>query len=519
MSFRLPFQTALAVGLLALAAGCGGEPTPKPKTADTQVDAAAEKEKIGKGRRKIDDANRAYNSKNYDKARKLLREAADLGVESQRFEIDEALEKIDKRQAKLFANEAAEKLEQKDCAGAFKDLAEPMEDLKSDTFTREIRRLLEKSALKCMQAAIDEKTMSGDYAAARALIDAPATKAVIGPQAHKKLTTELDATITEALKGKVAEDVKARKWSEAMGKLDAAIKKGDANEAQQVEILEVIRQGAAPEISAQCTRAVGGRDAPAVLKSVDALIKLLRWEIMGADVAALAKDKALPEDLTKKRTALAVWVEGQRVGLKPLRRSEKRWTHGKLPLVLATKSDGESKRDLPGNTEVYLLGSTKEKALIAEAPADGSLAAMLGSAVGWVPLDRLAKESTANWLPPDDQLKDVRVWGPLRSPEPLLELGTVVEIAGKDVTVKRLTDDKTVKVPKKSLRSAPLSAGTKVVAVCKTKEEQGVIEELLTAGRPVPIVKLKCPNADAREEYLPALRTKPELLPSTKQPL
>src|SRR4051812_43499211 len=114
---------AASLALASLGAiGCGAPPPPIKKSAATAAD-PAEQAKLDQGRKKIDDANRAINEKKYDRARKLLKEASELGVESQRFEIEEATEKLDKREAKLWANEVDEKLKDKDCIGVFKQLA------------------------------------------------------------------------------------------------------------------------------------------------------------------------------------------------------------------------------------------------------------------------------------------------------------------------------------------------------------------------------------------------------------
>jgi hypothetical protein len=142
--------------------------------------------------------------------------------------------------------------------------------------------------------------------------------------------------------------------------------------------------------------------------------------------------------------------------------------------------------------------------------------AQLGKAIGWVPVERLAKNATVDWLPPDDQLKGERVWAPLRAPDPVLELGTVAEIKGKDITVKRMADDALVKVARTSLRSGRLAPGTKVLAFCTAKDQVATIEEVLVAGRGVPAVRLKCDGGVNKEELLPSLRTKGEFLPAAR---
>jgi hypothetical protein len=108
---------AASVSLLALgAAACEDAATTKgPHTAAEP----GEQAKIDQTRKLMKDANDALSEKKYDKARKYLLTAQQMGVESQRFEIEEAVEKVDKRQAKVWANEVTELFQSKDCAGAF----------------------------------------------------------------------------------------------------------------------------------------------------------------------------------------------------------------------------------------------------------------------------------------------------------------------------------------------------------------------------------------------------------------
>lgn len=513
--FFFPFTlTAAAASLGAL--GCSDPPPPKEPAAGSNLD-AAEMGKIKKSEKLMADANKALNGKSYDKARRLLREATALGVESHRFDISEIAEKVDKRQAKLWANEMDEKFKAKDCAGAFKDMATQMKDIDSEVFSRELRKLTIADANTCVTAVTDEAVLATRYADARALVNAPETRTVMGPAAQKKIAAELDATITDALKAMLSDDIKEKRWKQAMDKLNESVKKGEADEAQAAILLEDVRKGLAPELDAMLAKGVGARDGATVLKVADTLIKLVRWEVLAPDAAELAKEKALPAPLVKRRDALAAWVEGQRAAMKLKKKAEKRWTHGKVMLFPAAAVDGESKRDLPPATEVWVVAQTKEKALIADSePGAGGVPAMFEKVIGWVPVDRLAVESTANWIPPNDQLKGVRVWAPLRLPDPTLELGVVDEVQGKDVQVKRLADDKVIKVSRKQLRSGALAPGTKVLAFCTAKDQQAVVEELLTAGRSVPSVRIKCEGGTVKEEFLPSLRAKPEFLPESK---
>jgi ribosomal protein L22 len=517
---RLPTSARALLGAVSLAfaalgsvgsVGCG-EPEPVKKGPSTAAE-PGEQAKIEAGRKKIDDAGRAMNEKKYDRARKLLTEASELAIESQRFEIETAVDKLDKREAKLWANEVADKFKDKDCDGAFKQLEAPIKSHESETFTRELRRQVGGDALKCIQAVTDDKVLAATYGEARKLVDTPEAKVVLGLAGWKKLVAELDATLLDAFKGQIADELKARKWSAAVDKIDALAKKGDATPEQAAALIEVVRAGVGPEIAQASQKALGQNDAPKTLREVDALIKLAKWEVMAPDAAALSPDKALPAEIAKKREALAIWVEASHVAMKILKKPEKRWAHGRIPVFPATKVDGESKRDLGHGTELWILGTAKGRALITDTdPGTGPLTAMLEKATGWVPVEHLATEATIDWLVPDDQLKGQRVWGPLRKDEPTLELGIVAEASGKEITVKRVADDAPIKVVRKQLRNGRLAPGTKVITFCTAKDMPAqIIETPLDKT-----VKLKCDGGQEKEEVLASLRSKPDLLPASK---
>lgn len=474
-------------------------------------------QKISRSDKLISDANREITAKRYDKARKLLREAAALNVASHSYKIAELAEKVDKKQAKLWSSEMLDRFKQKECLGAFKDMVAQMNELESEAFNRELRRLTNDEAIACATAVVDEATLATKYGDARAFLSAPETKTVLGPTAWKKLSTELDQTVTEALRSQLSDDLKEKHWRQAMEKIDELVKKGDANAEQAAIMMADVRNALAPELDAVISKAIGQRDAEKTLNVADALIKLARWEILSPTASEAAKDRALPSALQKKRDALGAWVETQRLKLKPSKKAEKRWTHGKVMLFPPSKIDGESKRDLAPATAVWIIAATKDRALISESdPGAAPIAAVFEKATGWVALDRLATESTAHWVPPNDQLNGVRVWASLRAPDPFWELGTVTEVAGNDISVKRMSDEKIIKVARKQLRLGVLDAGTKVFAYCNVKDQPAVIEALLTEGRSVPSVRLKCDGGMVKEEFLPGLRAKPEQLPTTK---
>lgn len=504
---------AASLSLVALALPACEEQTPQKKGPNTAAD-PAEHARIEQGQKLIAEANDAIAEKRYDQARKALQKALELANESQRFQIEEAMEKVDKRQAKLWANEVGEDFKNKNCAGAFKQLAEPLKTLaESEAFIRELQKLVGGDALACLQETVDQKVLAGDYKGARELVNAEQTKLVLGPK-HKKLSTELEATILEALRGQITADLKARKWGAASDKIDAFAKKGDANEEQVEGLLEGIRTGVTPEIDALATRTLGQRDAPAALKQIDQLAKHAHWAIVDANAAALQAGAALPEELAKKRALLAIWVEAQHLAMRPLTRAEIRYAHGKVEVTPPEKADAPSKRDIPHGTQVWILGASKDRALVTtEDPGNAKFVSLLGKVAGWARTDRLVKEKTSDWLMPDDQLKGTRVWGPLRQGEHYWELGVVMDVQGRDVTVQRLADGQNFKLPRNKLRSGHLAPGTRVFTFCVAKDQPAQVVEVPKSGR---TAKLKCDGGQEKEEDLASLRSKPELLPATK---
>ncbi|WP_437627581.1 hypothetical protein [Sorangium sp. So ce1151] len=508
---RRPVWITLALAALPVAAGCAAEPAarPEPRPAVT-----AEMARIGESRRRIDEASRALSDKRYAEARALLDRASGLGVDSHRYEIGELREKLDRREARLWASEAAELLEQRECDAAFGKLSARIDQLKSEAFTQEARRLVASEAVACASGKVDAATTAGKFAEARAFLAAAPTRNALGDAASERLAAELDATVAEALYAQVEPDVAAGRWASAVEKLDAAVKRGDASEDQGRALLGRVRAAATPRLTEAAGKAVGTQGAAAALKELDATIALLRWEALAPGAEELPGSSALPEALARKRAALAAWVEAMRVQMKPMKKPEKRWSHGAVALAPAADIEGEAKQSLAPSTPVWIIGQAKQRALVtAVDPGSAVIATALDLAVGWAPLPRLAPEPTADWLPPNDQLKGERVWGPLREKQPTLELGVVSDVRGADIIVQRLADDAEVTVSRKQLRSGRLAPGTRVLALCKSENEPATIVDVPPAGR---VARIQCEGGAQKEEPLASLRSRPDLLPGSR---
>ena len=497
--------TVLCLGLTAPAC----TPPPPPKKVESAEEHAS-KEKYRKAKQLMDKAEVAFSDKDFDKARKLLHEANEMQVESLSFPIKEELEKVDKRHAKLWASEVEETLQEGDCRGAFGQIASPMQDLESDVFNKEVRKLVGTELVKCLQKKLDAATAAGKFAEARAFMMHDDIKTVLGAAPHQKMMQSLDEAILDTLKTGIAEPIAAKKWVDAVRLSDEAVKKGDTNAEGGKVLLGMVRQGVTPEVAGLAQRNVGQRDAAKALGDVDALIKLVGW-----DVEATGKDNAPPEIVARKRQALVTWIESQRLKFKQDKKFEKRFTHGKVALLPAGNSQAASKRDLAAATPVWIIGRTKDLALISEVdPGTATGEALFEKAAGWVALPRLAAKDTSSWLPPDDQMVGIRVWAPMRTDEPNLELGTVVSVKGQDVVVKRIADDKEITVKRNVVRVGKIEPGLKILNTCQAKLQITLVEEVMKDQR---TVKLVCVGGLRKDEVLPGLRVRPEDLPAPKQ--
>ncbi|WP_437786340.1 hypothetical protein [Sorangium sp. So ce1097] len=507
---RRPIPIAFLLAALPAAASCAAEaparPAPRPAV-------TAEMARIDESRRRIDDAGRALSDRRYADARALLDSASGLGVDSHRYEIGELREKVDRREARQWASEAAELLGRQECEAAFARLSARMDELKSEAFAEEARKLVATEAVACASGKVDAATIAGKFAEARAFLAAAPTRSALGDASSERLTAELDATIAEALYAQVEPDVSAGRWADAVAKLDAAVQRGDASEDQGRALLGRVRAAAAPRLAELAGKAVGARDAAGTLKQLDETIALLRWEAPAPGAAELPGSGALPEALDRKRAALAAWVEAMRVRMKPMKRPEKRWTHGVVSLAPASSVDGEAKQRLAPSTPVWVLGQAQQRALVtAVDPGTAALATALEAAIGWAPLPRLAAQPTVDWLPPNDQLEGERVWGPLREKQPTLELGVVSAVQGDDIVVRRLADDAEVTLKRRQLRSGRLPPGTRVLALCKSENEPAtIVDAVPPTGR---VARIQCEGGEQKDEPLASLRSRPDLLPA-----
>jgi hypothetical protein len=458
------------------------------------------------------DARRALGAKSFDLSRELATRARKIGGKAERAEAEALIARADEGAASLFANEMAERLEQKDCAGALRELERSSADLGRETFVRALRQSVGDGMLECVRGALAKGKAQGSLAKARALLATPATRALLGDAAFKMMSAELDEAVGAELRKHIAEDVRLGRLTEAMKRIDAAVKGGDATPDQAVVALGDVRRAVADEIAAIVGRTVGERDGREALARIDELAALVHWDV---DTTYEAPDprRALPEEVRRRREVLMVWNEALRLKMKAAKKPDRRWTHGRAPVLPAEAADAEPRGKLPAATQVWVIGTSRDKALVARAEPSGPLAIRLEKAIGWISLARLSFVPTTGWLPPDDELVGARVWGPMRSGrDAVLELGTVTRVEGKEALVQPMSERPAVKLPLRSLRSGHVAVGTRVVATCAAKTQRGTVVDVLGEDREEPAIRVACDDGTTTEIALGALQTRPELL-------
>ncbi|MCC6527995.1 MAG: hypothetical protein IT373_35440 [Polyangiaceae bacterium] len=535
------FFLGAALGLGALAAGCDGGDKPGPKHAgldEGKTDPRKARELVVKS----DEAREAHD---YDTARELLGQAERYADTAVREEIRVAAELCDEQQAKSLAPEVVETAADGKCAPALKLAGKLVDGAPTPGFTAFVKKQVSKPIEQCLAGLVE----AGKLSEARELgASAEAKKAL--EAADAKALAELLGGAVKAELGKALEEPLVRRaWAEALDKVDALVKSGQAGDAEYRSVLAQVRDGITADVKAAVATATQKKMASADdLKALDALLGLGRWsppivvfeddrtelEKMQDKLARLAAggsgeepkttpapapgaEPPLPAELAAARDELAFWVTCGTLRCK-LGTSKPMWTWGRVDLMAKGDPKGAKVKTLPHAAALTVLGEAGGLALVEWQPALASAP----KRTGWVDAKALKPTDTSALLPPANALVGVRVWGPLRDGEKVYELGTVSGATGEDVAVRRMSDGQEVKLTRAKLGLARVGKGTKVLALCQTpgKLEAAVVDDVSEPPGPMsdPIVTLTCvdaqgnPVGNKRQEQLGAVRLDPSWL-------
>jgi hypothetical protein len=492
-----------------LAGAC--DETPQPK--NPSDDRAGSEERRDKLERKVAAAEKALESGKTELARSLAEQARAWAGEDDMLAILEVMMKADQADAKGVADKV-KAAATPPCDAALELVIGASRATQRKPFQKALRDRTEDLISQCLDKEVAAAVAKGDFAAARSVLSKPEVIATVGAKRRAELSSHLRDGVVEHVSAQIEQQIREEKYEAAVAKVADAITQGILEADDEQEVLGKIHDAAAPKQVAALTAAIGAKKkAEAPLAELDRLAKAIKWTI-------------LPSEVVQARLALGSFIECQRLKCK-LPRPEPRFVYGKLDVRPAEASGVGPRSALPTGTKLWVVARAGKLALVAtsEVAADVTIDRRMFAAAGWVADGQLRAEDTTDWLPPGDELKNERVFGPLREAEPaVLHLGFVVAVSGKNVDVKRMSDDKVVTVPRKSLQPAKLPKGQKVLAACPGTmgaSEARVDHELPPGPRGVPMVGLVCINADGtdgpvHDEFLGALGAKAEWLPPNK---
>jgi hypothetical protein len=400
------------------------------------------------------------------------------------------------------------------CDTALEMVIKASRETQRKPFQKALRDRTEDLLGACLDKEVAAGIAHGEFAAARSVLAKPEVISTVGAKRRAELATHLRDGIVEHVSAQIEQQIKEAKYEDAVAKIADAIAQGILEPDDEPEVLGKIHDAAAPKQAAALTAAIGAKkNAEAPLAELNRLAKALKWTI-------------LPSEIVQARLALGAFIECQRLKCK-LPKPEPRFAYGKLDVRPAEASGANARSSLATGTRLWVVGRAGKLALIAtsEIPAGVTIDKRMFAAAGWVADSQLRAEDTTDWLPPGDELKNERVFAPLHESEPaVLYLGFVVAVSGKNVDVKRMSDDKVLTLPRKSLQPAKLPKGQKVLAACPGTigaSEARVDHELPPGPRGVPMVGLVCINANGtdgpvHDEFLGALGSKAEWLPPNR---
>ncbi len=495
----------VGIALGAAVAGCEEAEKPKAHHPVSHGDPSMARTLIGQA----DDATKAGD---FDKARKLLKQAEGYADVPTRAEIDAQQDATNEAEADALSEDVKAQAKEGRCKKALTSAHELLG--KSEGVAKFVPIKVSKAIAKCLkELTAEEETLTK----ARTLLDAENTAKVLTPKALKALRDEVVAAVEQYLDKELGPLLAKRDFVAAAAKLAELTKSGlihdDEREARMDKVREEIAKAVGEIVEKAASAKKGGEEE---LARIDALL-----------TAGWPDAKSRPENLDKKRVELAFALACRTLRCKT-DAIKKRWTYGHTP----ARPVGDPKAtaggvELKSGTAVWELATGGGYALVATSDpgtVDGTARAV--PAVGWVAGKDLRDGDTSEMLPPGESLVGTRVWGPLREGEKQLELGTVVSAKGPTVKVRRLADRVEIEIVRARLHFAVTKQGTKVMGFCNKPDalEPALIDSLKDVHSELmdPTVTLSCLDQDGKvlgvlkEGQLGSLRMPPAWIPAGK---
>jgi hypothetical protein len=414
--------------------------------------------------------------------------------------------KVDQGRAEGIAAKAIAMANDGRCASATKAVADPLREKSRPHFKQELQKRASGPLLACLEKKLAEEIKGGNIEAARTLLTAPDTTQALTPADYKKAELVLQKVLVAESTTEIKPLLAEKNWAGAIAKLGELKEKGKLAAGEHAVAIVLVQDAIKADVLDSIKTAVTSKKPSTALTAVDAAIKTANWTKM-------------PKEITQARRTLLVAVECEKLKCK-LERPSTAWAWGEVGLGSPVNPTEIGDDKLTHAQKLWVIGRSGTQLLVASSdPGAVEGGAALDKATGWADAKQIKNTDTELWLPPNDQLKSVQVWAPLRPPAKEYHLGVVKNVEGKNAVVTRMADKTDVTVPLTSLRVGKLNPGLKVLAFCvdQVHTEPAKVESVVSTDANMPKVKIVCEKGDiSRVEVASALVTKADWLPPKK---
>ena len=463
----------------------------------------------------LEQATQALDGQDARKAGGFLDEAERYGNPSQQEQASALRKRCDQVETEQHARKILSFAKVGNCARAAERVAEVWQRRKGSDVPALLRKRTSGAIATCVTAAINT-----NLKLARDLLSSPDMELALGEEPHQQLTESVAQKGAQKLLSSMAETLNEGRWQAAVEQLAAMVASGQAGPAERDIVMAEVRKGISAEVRRLVEKAFDRYAKARDLEQIDGLIDLAKW----TRSKPAAGQAALPKDVGELRDALNFWIQCSSISCR-LTSPTKKWTYGKVSVSPLLEPQGKAVKTLAHGQALWTVAGNSQRVLISESDPGKleGVPARVRVGSGWVSLRQLRGSDTSEWLPPGDALVGTRVWGPLRPPSREYELGEVVEIDGRNVRVRRISDGKEVTLGRLKIQFGTIAVGTKVLARCANplKLEAAVIQGVLGSAA-ASAVKVACldrsgkPTGPAQNVQLGSLRTQANWLPTRR---
>ncbi|MCA9632974.1 MAG: hypothetical protein KC766_35220 [Myxococcales bacterium] len=468
---------------------------------------AAESAKADLGVILAGQADEALKSGDLDKAEEKALEAKVYGDLDTTRKAQEVLDQVDDQRADLVSKDASSIAENGKCASALKRVANTLGKKARGRYKKKVQAQSRDAIVKCLAEKIEDEVEAANIDGARSLLEQSEVKVALDKEGQSAAEKALAKSIVKRSLSTVQPMLERHEWQPAIDEVDKlqASKTLDAQEYEAA--FSIVQDAILAYLIQRSTEALNAKNPGEIWTEIEATEKLARW-------------KRTPDELSDLYTYLSMAIECENLGCKR-GKPKLKYSWGKIDLKPPADAKGGTVASTKHAQKLWVIADGKDLSLIAtKDPGSATGAEFWQLAAGWADEKQVKSQDTELWLPPQDQLLGTRIWGPLRPPKKDYHLGVVKEVVGgKNVVVKRLSDDEDVTVELKDIRVGTLKNGLRVMAFCvdQIQPEKAKIDKVVTTVGGIPKVKVICDTEKKeRVEVASALITQKAWLPPKK---